>query len=154
MHVVIRKVLAGDRAQVARLSDRLTEGVAAWRDPAAVLDAVRGWIADSTSDGFDGTALVAIDEHDRVVGFVSVSTTGHFAGERDAYIGELIVAPDAEGRGVGAQLVAAAEEQALADGHRCITLTTGAANDRALAFYRRLGYLDEDVKLTKVLTDG
>ncbi|MFK8023020.1 MAG: GNAT family N-acetyltransferase [Ilumatobacter sp.] len=66
-------------------------------------------------------------------------------GELDAYIGELVVDPRAEGRGVGAQLVAAAERRARADGHRCITLTTGAANARALSFYRHLGYRDEAV---------
>jgi ribosomal protein S18 acetylase RimI-like enzyme len=59
----------------------------------------------------------------------------------------------AEGCGVGTALVAAAERQAGADGRRCITLTTGAANERALRFYRQRGYLDEDVKLTKILTD-
>lgn len=31
--------------------------------------------------------------------------------------------------------------------------TTGAANTRALDFYHRLGYVDEDVKLTKVLAE-
>ena len=37
---------------------------------------------------------------------------------------------------VGTALVAAAERRARADGRRCITLTTGAANERALRFYR------------------
>lgn len=87
----------------------------------------------------------------RVVGFVSVGTEMHFAGEADAYIGELLVDASDEGAGVGAILVAAAESVARKRGHRCLTLSTGAANHRAIGFYSGLGYEAEDVKLTKVL---
>lgn len=153
MRTTIRELEAGDREHVANLADRLTDGVAPWRDPNAVGRAVGGWIAQSTSPDFDGTAFVALDHDDRVVGFVSLTTSTHFAGEVDAYIGELVVAARAEGHGVGTALVAAAERRARADGRRCITLTTGAANERALRFYGQLGYLDEDVNLTKILTE-
>lgn len=151
MSITIREFRTGDGAKVRDLADRLTEGVAAWRDPATVMSAVRGWIGDSTSSDFDGTAFVACDNGGAIVGFLSLSTAGHFAGELDAYIGELVVDTSAEGRGVGAALVAAAERRAIEDGHRCITLTTGAANERALGFYHHLGYVNEDVKLTKLL---
>lgn len=153
MSSTIRSLEAGDRDGVAALADRLTEGVAAWRDSRAVTQAVRSWIEESSSADFEGAAFVAIDDRENVIGFISLSTTTHFGGEVDAYIGELVVASSAEGQGVGAELVAAAERQARSDGRRCITLTTGAANERALRFYRRLGYHDEDVKLTKVLVD-
>jgi GNAT superfamily N-acetyltransferase len=65
---------------------------------------------------------------DHVVGFVSVSTTSQFAGERDAYIGELVVADGFEDRGIGRQLVAAVEGWAIETDYRCTTLHTGAAN--------------------------
>lgn len=152
MPTTIRELEADDRGDVGDLADRLSEGVARWRDRSAVSRAVRGWIAESTSPDFAGTAFVAIDDDDHIVGFVSLSTTTHFAGETDAYIGELVVAASNEGRGVGTELIAAAERRAKADGRRCITLTTGAANERALRFYRKLGYVEEDVKLTKVLS--
>ncbi|MEM8620902.1 MAG: GNAT family N-acetyltransferase [Actinomycetota bacterium] len=152
MGTEIRKIQSTDRPQVRDLADRLTEGVAPWRKTSDVAQAVRSWIDDSSSSDFDGVALVAIDDNEQVIGFVSLSTITHFAGELDAYIGELVVAHEAEGRGVGTDLVAAAEHQATLDGRRCITLTTGAANGRALHFYRRLGYRDEDIKLTKVLS--
>ncbi|MEM9517322.1 MAG: GNAT family N-acetyltransferase [Actinomycetota bacterium] len=152
MGIEIRRIQPTDRSQVRDLADRLTEGVAPWRSTDDVAQAVRSWIDDSSSPGFDGVSFVAIDDNDQVIGFVSLTTTAHFAGELDAYIGELVVAHKAEGRGVGASLVAAAEHRATLDGRRCITLTTGAANDRALHFYRQLGYRDEDIKLTKVLS--
>lgn len=152
MSIDVRQFRAADGEHVRRLAERLTEGVASWRDDRAVARAVQGWIDASSSTDFEGAAFVATDDGD-VVGFLSLSTTKHFGGELDAYIGELVVDPAAEGRGVGGELVAAAERRARADGHRCITLTTGAANARALGFYRRLGYRDEAVELTKVLTD-
>lgn len=148
--VTIRDLAEADRAAVLELSDRLTIGVAAWRDPVAVAAVVRGWLEDSTAADFVGAALIA-EAAGRVVGFVSVDSVTHFAGEVDAYVGELVVDAAYEGRGVGAALVAAAERVARERGHRCLTLSTGAANDRAISFYESLGFDAEDVKLTKVL---
>ncbi len=70
---------------------------------------------------------------------------------RDAYVGELLVARSAEGRGVGRALMARAEQWGREQGHAYLTVETGAANARARAFYTGLGYLDEDVRLTKPL---
>ncbi len=147
----IRPIEPGDVAAVTALAARLTIGVAPWREPAAVADAVRGWLVESTSGGFDGVAFVA-EVAGNVVGFVSLSTSRHFAGEVDADIGELVVDAAHTGRGLGRALVAVAERAAIERGHRCITLTTGAANERARTFYADLGYQPEDVSFTKVLT--
>jgi ribosomal protein S18 acetylase RimI-like enzyme len=146
----IRSFEPADRDEVIELARRLTIGVAPWRDPAAVESAVRGWLEGST--GTDG-ALVAwvCVTGDRVVGFVSVSSTQHFGGEQDAYVGELVVHEDVEGHGVGRSLMAEAERWAQECGYRCITLHTGATNTPARAFYARLGYMEEDIKLTKLL---
>ena len=148
--VTIRELTDADRSTVFAMSDRLTVGVAAWRDPAAVTAAVLGWLEASTAPDSSGVALVA-EIGGQVVGFVSVDTTTHFTGEVDAYIGELFVDALNEGAGVGAALVGAAENVARDRGHRCLTLSTGAANYRALGFYSSLGFEAEDVKLTKLL---
>ncbi|MFD0884420.1 GNAT family N-acetyltransferase [Streptosporangium algeriense] len=68
---------------------------------------------------------------------------------RDAYVGELVVSSEAERTGVGSALMAAAESWARAHGLCRMTLETGAANLRARAFYRSLGFADEDVRLSK-----
>jgi ribosomal protein S18 acetylase RimI-like enzyme len=153
MKFLVRPCGPEDRDAVLDLAERLTIGVAAWRPHDAVLDAVRLWLDASTSQAGDGEAFVACarDEPRTVVGFVSVSSTRHFAGEHDANIGELVVHESVEGQRVGMRLIATAEHWAVDHGYRCITLTTGAANERALGFYHRLGYIDEDVKLTKLL---
>jgi len=41
---------------------------------------------------------------------------------------------------------------AIDAGHRCLTLTTGATNERAITFYERLGFRPEDVTSTLVLS--
>ena len=148
MQGAVRRCRAGDRPAIRDLADRLAIGVASWRRPDEVTAAVHDWVDESSVDDFDGAAFVAEDEGG-VVGYVSVTATEHFAGERDAYVGELVVADRVEGQGVGSRLLEAAERWAGGNGFRCITLTTGAANDRALEFYRRHGYAAEDVKLTK-----
>lgn len=148
MHV--RPVRRGDHDAVLRLADRLTIGVARWRDEDAVAEAVGGWLRESLADPWVDV-LVAVERRDEVVGVVSLSTRAHFTGEPDAYVRELVVAQGHERRGVGRRLVAAAEAWAAERGHRCVTLETGAANTSARAFYASLGYLEEDVRLTRPL---
>ena len=63
------------------MAERLREGVAAWRDPEAVLLAVTGWVRDALADlaNPDTAAFVAELDGD-VVGFVCVSERSHFTG--------------------------------------------------------------------------
>lgn len=75
----------------------------------------------------------------------------HWSGDLDAYVGELVVAPDHERRGVGRRLVNVVEQWASRRGLVRIRLETGAANEAARAFYERLGYTTEDVVLTRTL---
>ena len=53
---------------------------------------------------------------------------------------------------IGRALIDAVSERAKLLGLATISLDTGAANAPARAFYRRLGFEEEDVKLTKMLT--
>jgi ribosomal protein S18 acetylase RimI-like enzyme len=148
--VQVRPYHPTDRDVVQSLGRRLTEGVAPWRDPVKVGDAVAGWVRGSLDQATSDTcgAFVASDG-EQVVGFVTVTEQRHWSGDTDAYIGELVVAVDAEGRGVGRELVGAAEQWAVGRGHRRITLETGAANHAARSFYASLGYAEEQVQLTR-----
>jgi GNAT superfamily N-acetyltransferase len=55
-------------------------------------------------------------------------------------IDEFFVLPEARSRGVGAQLLAAAEAALARRGCRRLQLQLGVANSRARAFYARCGY--------------
>ena len=84
-------------------------------------------------------------------GFVTVTLREHWSGGTDGYLGELVVAPDAEGDGVGRALVERAEQWAHDRGAARLGLETGAANTAARAFYAALGFEEEDVRLSRAL---
>lgn len=150
--VRVRAYIAADRDAVMALAPRLTEGVAAWRDPDAVLSAVQEWIAAAAdnADEPDHGTYVAVDG-DEVVGIVSVTQRTHWTGQADAYVGELITAAGQERRGIARRLMAVAEAWGAQRGLSFLTLETGAANHTARAFYAALGYQEEDVRLTKAI---
>jgi len=137
---------------VLRLAERLQEGVASWRDATAVAAAVQGWVREAVdADASERRALFVVEDGGELLGFVTASTRRHFAGDLDAYVGELVVDRRAEGRGIGRMLMTAAEAWGRGQGLAHISVDTGAANARARAFYDALGYEEEEIKLTKPL---
>lgn len=148
----VRSYLSTDREFILGLAPRLAIGIPHWRDPQRMIVAAQGWITDSIEQhGQKAMVFVAEDEQEGQLGFATVSHSTHFTGEHQAYIGELATSEMAEGRGVGKALVQACEQWAREHGYRVLSLATGAANERAIGFYRYLGYLDEDVTLVKLL---
>ena len=134
------------------MADRLREGVAPWRDEAAVAAAVRAWVEASVgSMNESGHAVLVAELEGRVVGFVTLSPGSHWSGADEPSIGELVVTPDAEGRGIGKALVEAVLAHARDEGHSRVSVSTGAANRRARDLYRRLGFADEDITLSRAL---
>ena len=146
--MVVRAYEEADRAAVERLVPRLCIGAAGWIDPVAMLDAARGWVRESLRDN---TVFVA-EDGGAVVGFVTVKDRPHFTGMPEAYVGELVVAEESEGRGVGRALMAAVEDWARERRLVRVSLDTGAANTAARRFYAALGYEESDVRLTKSVT--
>ena len=112
-----------------------------------MLAAIHRWLDDSLAD----VAFVAV-EAGSIAGFVTVTERKHFTGVPEAYVGELAVAEDAEGRGVGRVLMEAVEAWARERDLARISLDTGAANASARGFYAALGYEETDVRLSKALT--
>ena len=150
--MTIRRAAAGDEDTLLGLASRLTEGVAPWRPAAGVEAAVVGWVESSLEEMSEpGHAVLVAEVEGRIVGFVTLSASRHWAGETDASIGELVVAHEAEGMGIGTALVEAVVEHAKAEGYARISVSTGAANERARRLYGRLGFEDEDVSLSRPL---
>jgi ribosomal protein S18 acetylase RimI-like enzyme len=154
-NVQIRQYIPADRDAIMALAPRLTEGKAPWRDDTAWLAAAHGWIREA-SDGAgqpDQVVYVAVNA-DQIVGVVHAAERTHFTGQLDAYVAELVTATGLERRGIARALMAAAEAWGAARGLDYLTLETGAANHGARAFYAALGYLEEDVRLTKKIREG
>jgi len=154
-NVQIREYRPDDRDAIMALAPRLTEGKPLWRDDAAWLAAVQGWIRDAAdAAGQPGHVVYVAVQNEQVVGLVHAAERAHFTGQVDAYVGELVTATGMERRGIARALMAAAEAWAAARGLANLTLETGAANHGARAFYAALGYLEEDVRLTKKIRTG
>ena len=148
----VRPYVPDDRAFVLGLAPRLAIGMQPWRDLKLWLATVESWLTESINQHNQKTmVLIAEDEQGERFGFATVSHSTHFTGQLQAYIGELATSEIGEGRGVGAALVKACEQWAGEQGYTILTVSTGAANTRALRFYHQLDFHDEDVTLTKLL---
>jgi GNAT superfamily N-acetyltransferase len=150
--VRVRPYVPADRAFVLSLAPRLAIGMQPWRDLERWLTTVEGWVTESIcQDNQKTTVLIAEDEGGERLGFATVSHDEHFTGQSQANIGELVTRETVEGRGVGTALVEACEQWAREQGYSLLTVSTGAANTRALGLYHHLGFCDEDITLTKLL---
>ncbi|MGH2502385.1 MAG: GNAT family N-acetyltransferase [Ktedonobacterales bacterium] len=151
----IRHAGQGDEAFLERLAPRFVIGIAPWRSAEAMMATARRWLLDDLERARDGGAMVFIAQTDTSVpiGAVAVALGQHFTGTPEATIGELAVLEEWERQGVGAALIAAAEDWARERGVPRISLATGVANARALAFYARHAYQQEDVRLSKPLSE-
>src|SRR5262245_63252389 len=98
------------------------------------------------SDESVGTVYVAREEG-RVVAMASLLYTVSTAeGGSAALFEDLIVLPTHRGRGIAKGLVAFMIEEERTRGVVRITLLTDMQNERAQAFYRRLGFTDSSMK--------
>jgi GNAT superfamily N-acetyltransferase len=95
--------------------------------------------------------LVAADA-DGIAGVIGIRPSTHFTGEHDCYIGELVVADRLSRHGIGRALIEAADTWAGDHGLRNLTLHTGAFNVNARRFYAALGFVEEEVRLTRPIS--
>lgn len=148
----VRPYVPNDHIFVLSLAPRLAIGKQPWRDLKMWITTVESWLTESINQHEQKTMVfIAEDEQGERVGFATVSHSIHFTGQRQAYIGELATSETSENRGIGTTLVIACEQWAREQGYTILTLSTGAANIRAINFYHHLGFQDEDVTLTKLL---
>ena len=148
----VRPYTPADQSFVFSQAPRLLIGTSSWRDSKKILTAIHQWLTNSTEQhGIRTMVFIAENEQGKRLGFASVSHSTHFSGEKQAYIGELVVDETVEGSGVGQALVEACEQWAISHGYTYLVLETGAANKRARGFYQHLGFMEEDIKLVKQL---
>jgi ribosomal protein S18 acetylase RimI-like enzyme len=89
----------------------------------------------------DRARIFVAREEPGVIGMCALHfTTSTAEGGKAAWFEDLVVSPECRGRGVGTSLLRHAIEAARAAGVLRLTLLTDAANERAQALYRRLGF--------------
>jgi GNAT superfamily N-acetyltransferase len=104
---------------------------------------------------WDGVLLVA-EEEDGPVGLLAMflrvpQTEPDEPPGSYASVSDLVVLPEARGRGIGTVLLARAEERARSAGAATLRLEVMAGNRRARDFYRRHGWRDRVVQMEKPL---
>ena len=150
----VRSADDADTGGILDLAPKLAEGVAPWRDQAEALLAGRRWLEESLDAAKNGDgAVLLVADTDGIAGVICVRPSTHFTGERDGYIGELVVADRVSRHGIGRALIAAADAWARDRGLRNLTLHTGALNTNARGFYAALGFVEEEVRLTRPVAD-
>ena len=152
--ITIRPARASDRDWILSQAPRLHDfGPPPWRERGVMDRAVTASIDGGlTAPGPDQTVLVAEGAQGDLLGFVHLHAAIDFhTGERHGHVSDIVVAPEAEGRGVGAALMAAAEDWARGRGFRLLSLHVFADNARARTLYERLGYRLDIVKMIKTL---
>ena len=149
--MTIRPARPDDQDAVVALVPRLaTTGTPPGRDPDQVAATDLATIGPLVASRPPGTEVLVAEDDGRVVGFVHLTTvTDYYTRQRIGHVSDLVVAEEAEGRGVGRALMAAGEAWARGRGYPMVQLYVLVGNDGARALYERLGYAAEWFKYVK-----
>lgn len=146
----IRRYQSSDRPFLERVAYRLHPGrTASPRDPSA-LDRYfselprRGLLGEPGAEAF--VATISGEPQ----GIVAVHPDiDYFTGHRRAFVDILVVAPEAERRGIGRALLDHVEQWAREHGCLEVVLDVFVGNDGAKTFYERCGYQPDHVRMVK-----
>lgn len=150
----LREARPDDEAFLLELTRRLADfPTPSWRRPAEIAAADHAILrAALHQPGPETSIVIAEEDGGRRLGYVfSTTHVDYFTAERHGHVENLAVVAEAEGRGVGRQLMAAAEAWARQRGYRRMTLNVFHTNQRAQAVYHRLGYEPETMHYHKWL---
>jgi ribosomal protein S18 acetylase RimI-like enzyme len=149
--LLIRRAHDRDCEFVAGLVPSLLEfGSPTWDDAGAFAPGFRDALANAVrAQGPRSTVLVAEGSDGTRFGFISLNEGKDVAGAARGHVADLAVTAEARRMGVGTALMRAGEEWARERGLPALSLDVWSTNERALAFYRGLGYRDESLCLVK-----
>lgn len=148
----IRPARPADASWIVALAPRMHEfGPPPWRDVSAMNDAVAAQWARELANSTPGSAmLVAEDASGAPLGFVWLKTErDYFSDLAVGHVIDIAVTREAEGRGIGRALLAAAERWAEDAGYPWLTLHVFESNDRARRLYEKAGYVVEWTRMLK-----
>ena len=153
-NIQTRPASSSDQEFIISLLPRLEEfGPPPWRDVTQLLATDTQVLSDKLMNKPPGTAIfIAEDDQGVALGFIHLkSGKDYYYHEDHGHIADLIVAPEAEGRGIGRVLIEKGEEWARSQGFRWLTVSVFAQNLRAREVFQRLGYGEDIMKYVKEL---
>ncbi len=131
MNEPVRALRAFDERDLAALADLW---VAAWRDTGFAIDfeARRAWLIErlAAHRAAGGAVVVGLDATGRPAGFVTIDRAS-------GYLDQLCVAPGEKGSGLATALLSEAKRRSPG----AVELDVNEANERALRFYKREGFV-------------
>lgn len=149
---LIRPAVAEDLPFIHDLAPRLAAAAdLSWRSADEVMRFQRTFMHETLEVPKPGAVtLVAVDAAGTRLGFVHAEPmVDIFTDKVAAYIPLLAVTEAAEGQGTARRLMKAVEDWARAQGYDSLSLDVFASNARGRAFYARLGYGEETLRLVK-----
>jgi len=103
----------------------------------------------------DRQALVVARNAGAVCGLIALDFMYYLPlGTTTCRITAMVVTPEAQGRGVGRQLLREAERRARTGGAARLEITSGSQRTEAHAFYKACGYSDGTVRFVKALLNA
>lgn len=150
----IRTATVNDKDFILSLIPRLTEfGPPAWRNIDSMIEVDKAVLSEKLIDPSSETAIfIAEDEQKNPLGFIHVhSGEDYYNKEPHGHIGDIIIAPEAEGRGIARILFEKAEEWSRSQGFRWLTLSVFTQNEKAREVYKHLGFGEDVMKYVKPL---
>ncbi len=154
-NIQVRPAAISDKEFIISLLPRLEEfGPPPWRDGPQMLATDIQVLKDTLMNPDPGAAIfIAEDDQGTALGFIHLQTgKDYYYQEAHGHIANIIVAPEAEGRGIGRVLLEQGEQWARAQGFRWLTLSVFAQNLRARELYQRHGYGEDIMRYVKELS--
>jgi ribosomal protein S18 acetylase RimI-like enzyme len=153
--IIIRCAVEGDCTFIAGLvSSLLAFGSPAWEDKDALAPGFSEVLARAVrAQDPRSTVLIAEGTDGTLLGFISLKVTEDVTGSERGHVADLAVTETARRLGVGRALMNAGEQWSRDRGLTVVSLDVWSTNERAQAFYERLGYRVESLHLIKDLGD-
>lgn len=109
-------------------------------------------LGEKSLSGEPGSAAFVAEAANQPLGLIAVhADRDAFTRHPRAYVDILVVAEDAEGKGVGRALLEHVEDWARARGFREVVLDVFATKTGAIGFYERCGYRADHIRMAKPL---
>jgi ribosomal protein S18 acetylase RimI-like enzyme len=154
--ITIREALPADASFIAQHAHRMLDfKLPEWRrqeKPEMIQADIHHITKALEAADANDCIFIAEDETGKPVGFVRVNIQAdYYTGEQHAHVNDIVVAAEAEGKGVGKLLLEKADAWAKDKQARWITLNVFNENFRARAVYEKAGYKIEWIKYLKNL---
>ena len=157
MDIHIRQFISLDKEFIESLIPRFSEfDLPVWRQRNEIDDTNSASLKKAMEEPEPDSAIfIAEDETGNRAGFIHLQDQiDYFNSERGGYISDLAVTMSFEGRGVGGMLINKAEEWALKNNCRMLSLYVFSNNTKARRVYEKLGFQEEVSKYVKPLTSS